>query len=587
MFSREKFLSFFPFMETVKSYNKEKARHDVIAGLIGAVIVLPQGVAFATIAGLPPQYGIFAAIVPTIFAALWGSSHHLVSGPTTAISLVIFATISPLAEPGSVEYISLVLTISFFVGLIQLLMGWLKFGKLLNFISHTVVVAFTAGAAILIASSQIKNFFGVTIPQGSTFYETVHIFLSNLNEINPYILTVSAITLLVGVILKKAFPKIPYMVPAMLVGSFAGYFLTNRYGFDVTAIKTVGALPGSLPPFSLFSLKFSAIKELASPALAVTILALVEAVAISKAIAIKSHQLINGNQEIIGQGISNVMGSMFSAYPASGSFNRTGLNFESGAKTQISSVFSAIFLGIIILFVAPLAAYLPNAVMAAILFLVAWGLVDFHHIKSIIKLDKKEGVLLAVTFLSTLFIELEFAIFIGVLLSIAIYLQNTSRPHVSCYVPDYNHPRRRMIASDNLPSCPQLTMIKIDGSVYFGSVEHVEQSINRINKENPNQKVVLLVFSSVCSVDLVGFDMLSKLVGRIRKENKDIYFSNISPAIFKEMQNKGLVETIGADHIFDSKPEAIGVIHDVLDKNFCASCAFKIFKECQKSEPQK
>ena len=568
-------------METLKSYDKEKARKDAIAGLIGAIIVLPQGVAFATIAGLPPQYGVFAAIVPAIFGALWGSSYHLVSGPTTAISLLIFSTVSPLATPGSSEYIGLVLTISLLVGVIQLLMGWLKFGKLLNFISHTVVVGFTAGAAILIVSSQIKNFFGIKVAQGSSFYETLHTFFKSIDKINPYILTVSVITLAVGIILKKKFPKLPYMIPAMLIGSLAGFYLTSKYGFDVTAIKTVGALPSSLPPFSFSLIKFGSIKEMASPALAVTMLALVEAVAIAKAIALKSGQQINGNQEIIGQGISNIIGSMFSAYPASGSFNRTGLNYESGAKTQFSSVYAAIFLSIIILFVAPLAAYLPNAVMAAILFLVAYGLIDFHHIKNIIKVDKSEAVLLAVTFLSTLFIELEFAIFIGVFLSIAIYLRNTARPHVSCYVPDNNHPRRRMIADDSLPRCPQMTLIKIDGSIFFGSTEHVEQTISKIDEDNAGHKVLLLVFGSVSSVDLVGFDMLKNLIKKMRKHNKEVYFSNISPFILEEMDKAGLLDVIGKDHIYDSKPDAIAGIYNILDKKICAECDCKIFKECK------
>jgi len=581
MLTKERLISFFPFVESAKNYSKEKARKDIIAGLIGAIIVLPQGVAFATIAGLPPEYGIFAAIIPAIFAALWGSSWHLVSGPTTAISLVIFSTLSPLATPGTSEYISLALTVSFLVGLTQLLMGWLKFGKLLNFISHTVVVGFTAGAAILIIVNQIKNFFGIMIPQGSEIHKTILILLTDIEKINIYVLVVALSTLIFGLTVKRIFPKFPYMISAMLFGSLLAYYLTSRYGIDTTAIKTVGALPKSLPPFSLSMINLKYIHMLASPALAITMLALVEAVAISKAIAIKSGQQIDGNQEIIGQGVSNIVGSLFSAYPASGSFNRTGLNFESGAKTQFSSVFSAIFLSIIILFIAPLAAYLPNAVMAAILFLVAWGLIDFHHIKNIIKTDRSEAILLAVTFFSTLFIELEFAIFIGILLSIAIYLRNTAKPHVACYVPDPNYSRRRMISADGLPTCPQLVLIKIDGSIFFGSIEHIEQRINEINEKNFTQKNILLIFSSVSMIDLAGLDMLTKLIKKTRREKKDIYFSNISTYIYEEMEKTNIIETIGTDHIFVSKPEAISYIYKKLDKEICAKCNKKIFKECQ------
>lgn len=208
-----------PFLKWKPFLTKKNIQKDALAGLLGAIIVLPQGVAFATIAGLPPEYGLYAAIVPAIAAALFGSSWHLVSGPTTAISLVIFATISPLAPAGSPAFIQLVITASFLVGIIQLTMGLLKIGRLLDFISHTVVVGFTAGAAVLIAASQIKNFFGVSIPQGSSFYETIYLFITELNDINFYIFFVGVTTLFIGIMIKRIWPKIPYMIPAMLIGS--------------------------------------------------------------------------------------------------------------------------------------------------------------------------------------------------------------------------------------------------------------------------------------------------------------------------------------------------------------------------------
>ncbi|MDZ4384786.1 MAG: SulP family inorganic anion transporter, partial [Candidatus Moranbacteria bacterium] len=321
-----------------------------------------------------------------------------------------------MASVGTAEYVKLALTLTFMVGLIQLVMGWMKVGKLLNFISHTVVVGFTAGASILIMSSQIKNFFGISVPQGSSFYETIRIFLSELGAINHFVMLVGLATLASGIIVKKFWPKFPYMIPAMLVGSLVGLFMNNHFGFEITGIKTVGALPATLPPFSMPDFDFSVLKKIASPALAITMLALTEAIAISRAVAMRSGQRIDGNQEVIGQGMSNLIGSFFSAYPASGSFNRSGLNYESGAKTPMASIFAAVFLGIIILFVASLAKFLPIAVMAGILFLVAWGLIDFHHIRHIARSSKGEIGLLLVTFLSTLFLELEFAIFVGVFL---------------------------------------------------------------------------------------------------------------------------------------------------------------------------
>jgi len=574
--------AFFPFLRWKAIVTKKNLSNDLIAGLLGAVIVLPQGVAFATIAGLPPEYGLYSAIVPAIVAALWGSSWHLVSGPTTAISLVVFATISPISPVGSSEYIDMVLTITFLVGLFQLLMGWMKIGRLLDFISHTVVVGFTAGAAILIASSQIKNFFGVKIPQGSSFYETLHIFFSRFDEINYYILIVGLAALFTGIFVKKMWPKFPYMIPAMLIGSLVGYYFNSRYGFDVTEIKTVGTLPGKLPPLSFPVFEMDVIKKLASPALAVTILALTEAVAISKAVALRSGQKVDTNQEVIGQGVSNIAGSFFSAYPASGSFNRSGLNFESGAKTPMASIFAAVFLAIILLFVAPLAAYLPVAVMAAILFLVAWGLIDFSHIKGIMKASRGETALLFVTFFSTLFIELEFAIFVGVLMSVALYLRNSAKPDIAPYVPNPLHPKRKFVNSEDLPQCPQLSILKIDGPIFFGSVSYIEYVTNSIREKNPEQKIFLLVFPGVNIIDLSGIDFLVKLIRDVRKDGGDVYFSNINKFVFKAMKKANLISVIGEENVFDSKPDAISVILPKLDQSKCQKCNLKIFSECEK-----
>lgn len=580
IFFAEKTDTFFPFLNWIKKVNRKTIGGDILAGLAGAIIVLPQGVAFATIAGLPPEYGLYSAIVPAIIAALWGSSRHLVSGPTTAISLVVFSTVGQLANPGSSDYVQLVLTLSFLVGFIQLLMGWLKFGSLLSFISHTVVVGFTAGAGILIISSQFKNFFGVTIPQGSSFYETIHLFLEKTGEINPYVTFLAGFTLLLGVVVKKVWPKIPYMIPVMLVGSVVGFFLNDFYSFGITGIKTVGALPATLPPISHPSLDFETVRKLASPALAITLLALIEAVAIAKAIALRSGQTINGNQEFVGQGLANIVGSFFSAYPSSGSFNRSGLNYESGAKTQMSSIFAAIFLGIIILFVASLAAYLPLPVMAAILFLVAWGLIDFQHIKEIIHSSRSETILLAITFLSTLFVELEFSIFVGVFASIALYLQKSSKPTIENYLPDLRHPNRKFSATANTPQCEQLKVVRISGALFFGSIENIHHFLREQEEENPRQKKILIVCSSVSLVDLVGANMLAQYAQARRKRGGDLYLSNVNAKVMRALKKTGALKIIGEEHIFSSKNEAVNLILSRLDKDICKNCTVKIFKEC-------
>jgi SulP family sulfate permease len=410
-----------PFLRWWPGVNSQTFKADAIAALTGAMVVLPQAVAFATIAGLPPEYGLYAAMVPAIVGALWGSSWHLVSGPTTAISIVVFASISPLAEPGTAHYIGLVLTLTLLTGLIQLGMGVARLGVLVNFISHTVIIGFTAGAALLIASSQIKNFFGLDIPRGAHFHEVLIHFGSHIMDINLWVMTVGVATLASGMLAKRFLKKLPYMIVAMVIGSLVAAFLNARFGVDQTGIRTVGALVASFPPLSIPDFSLDAIKQTIFPATIIAILALTEAVAIARSVAIKSDQRIDSNQEFVGQGLSNIAGSFFSGYASSGSFNRSGVNYASGANTPLAAALSAVFLLLIVLLVAPLAAYLPVPSMAAILFIVAYGLIDFHHMGEIIKRHKRERIVLAITFIGTL-IDLEKGIFLGILVSLLFYL---------------------------------------------------------------------------------------------------------------------------------------------------------------------
>jgi SulP family sulfate permease len=328
---------------------------------------------------------------------------------------------SPLADPGSPQFISMVLTLTFLTGVFQLILGMARMGVLVNFISHTVVIGFTAGAAMLIAASQVKNFFGIDIVRGAPFHVVIQQFFVQFSNINMYVTTVAGITLATGILSKKFLPKLPYMIVAMIVGSIVAFFMNMQLGFALTHIKTVGALPAGLPPLSTPDFSFETINKVLFPALIVTMLALTEAVSISRAIAIKSEQRIDGNQEFMGQGLANILGSFFSGYASCGSFNRTGVNYAAGARTPLATVYASVFLVLILLLVAPLASYLPTAAMAGILFLVAWGLIDFHHIGEITKTNRAESVVLWVTLLGTL-VNLEDGIFFGITLSLALYL---------------------------------------------------------------------------------------------------------------------------------------------------------------------
>jgi SulP family sulfate permease len=574
----------FPFLRWWPSVNATTSRADAMAGLTGALIVLPQGVAFATIAGLPPEYGLYAAMMPAIIAALFGSSWHLVSGPTTAISIAVFASVSPFAHPGTPEFISMVLTMTFMTGVFQLILGLARMGVLVNFISHTVVIGFTAGAAMLIAGSQIKNFFGLAIPRGTPFFEILSMFAHKINEIDPYVTSVSIITLASGILVKRFFPKFPYMIAAMLVGSFAALGLNAQYGVDVTHIKTVGALPAGLPPLSMPDFSFAALNQMLFPALIITMLALTEAVSISRAVATKSGQHIDGNQEFVGQGLSNVIGSFFSSYAASGSFNRSGVNYAAGARTPLAAVFASLFLVVILLLVAPLAAYLPNAAMAGILFLVAWGLIDFHHIGLLPKISRQETIVLWVTLIGTL-IDLEKGIFFGIALSLAFYLYRTSRPMLEPVLPDLDPESYHYVPVDGRPECPQIKMLRLNGSIFFGAVAHLQQQMQELEEREPERKHVVVMASGINFADLAGAEFLAEAARQRRKIGGNLYFYRMKDGLANTLKRGHFMEEIGEENLFPAKTRPSRKIYPKLDNEICRNCPVRAFPVCQTHLP--
>ncbi len=569
----------FPFLIWFKMVNKETIKADIIAGLTGAVIVLPQGVAFATIAGLPPEYGLYTAMVTPIIAALFGSSYHLVSGPTTAISIVVFSAVSNYATPGTPEFINMALTLTFLAGVYQFAFGVARLGSLVNFVSHTVVIGFTAGAAILIATSQLKHITGIIIPKGESFLHTWMDLFTGFDQINPYLLLIALATLLTALLAKKFMPKLPNLLLGMIVGSVLALYLKN-----FTDIKLVGEIPAHLPPLSHPEFSFETIKLLAPQAFAVALLGLIEAVSISRAVATKSNQRIDSNQEFIGQGLSNMTGSFFSSYAGSGSFTRSGINYEAGAKTPLSAIFAALFLMVIVLLIAPLTAYLPIAAMGGVILLVAYNLIDFKHIKHTLSFSKSESSVLITTFLATLFLELEFAIYLGVILSLVLFLAKTSTPRIPTLSFDEgpDAPKRKLINIKQKPvkQCPQVKIIRIDMSIYFGSVNHIQNRIAKI-VENEHIYHILIVATGINFIDLAGAEAMIAENNSLKKHGGGLYFVGLKSNVYEFAAKSGFIKHIGNTHFFDSKPAAIAHIYRKLDKNICAKCNALIFKECQ------
>ena len=396
-------------------------RADIFAGLTGAIVVMPQGIAFALLAGMPPHYGLYAAMIPCLVAAVFGSSRLMVTGPANAISLTTMALIAPLALPESSQYVGYVLTLSFLVGVLQLTLGIAKAGKWVEKIPHSVIVGFTVGAAILIINSQLSTLLGVNVPRGKNVYENVVTVLGGLAT--PQWQIAAPALVLVTLLAIRAWRSLNKYVPAMLVAVIIGSIaatLLELYFPSIQPFKRVQEIPGVFPPISYPDLSSDTLHKLFSAALIMTLLASTEAMAIARAIALKTKDHFNANQEFIGQGLANICGAFFSAYPASGSFNRTGVNLASGAKTPLSAICAAIFLFLLLAFVSPLAKFIPYVAIASLLLVVAWNLIDLKQVRHEFHQGVSEWLPMLVTAIGTITIALEWAILAGILSAVLL-----------------------------------------------------------------------------------------------------------------------------------------------------------------------
>lgn len=572
-------LRLLPFLQWLPDVNRQSLKHDLVAGLTGAVVVLPQGVAFATIAGMPPQYGLYTAMITPVIAALFGSSRHLVSGPTTAISIVVFSSISQHATPGSPEFVQLVLTMTFLAGVYQFAFGVGRLGTLVNFVSHTVVIAFTAAAAILIATSQVKHVLGLDLARGHSFAHTWFDVFDKFGQTNGYVLAIATLTLLVALMTRHASRRLPHLLMGLIIGSVTAYF----FGAEAHNIRLVGEIPAQLPPFSSPIFTMEAIRMLAPQAFAIALLGLIEAVSIGRSVATRSGQHIDGNQEFMGQGLSNMVGSFFSSYAGSGSFTRSGINYDSGAQTPMSAIFAALILMAIVLLIAPLTAYLPVAAMGGVILLVAYNLVDFHHIEAIFRTNRSETAIFLVTFFSTLFLELEFAIYIGVLLSLVIFLAKTSKPTITMLAPDGSQKNRIFtnIETKPLAECPQLKLLRVDRSIYFGSISYLQSRLRAVTA-NTGARHILLIASRINYIDMAGAEMLTQEAKRLKSMGGGLYVYGLNGELWQFLAEGGYLRTMGAQHFFGSKSDALSAIYHKLDQNRCNNCKQPIFIECQR-----
>jgi SulP family sulfate permease len=553
------------FGDWVGEVDRNSMRADGMAALVGSLIVLPQGIAFAALAGLPPTWGLYTSIVPCIIAALMGSTRLMVSGPTNATSLALAAMLAPLAVAGSPAYLKLALVATFALGLVQAVLGLVRLGMLANFVSPSVLLGFTSGAALLIAEHAVRDL--------STGWVE---------------LAIGAVTLGATLAAQRWLRGGQHMLIGLICGGLAGWAL-EWGGWDPT---TVGRIARALPTLQAPSLSLTDLRHVGGVALALAVVSLGQTMAVGKAQAGRRGELFDPNRECVAQGASNLVGSFFSCFVSCGSLNRSIVNEQVGARTPLAGVFSALIVALLVLVGGPVIQHLPMAAIAASLLPVAWGLVDRAHWRRVLRIDRVETAIAGGTAVGTVLVSLEVAILGGMIASMITYLYRSARPALRTMgfdkptSADQGQPGGRpfVVLDDNppgaLPECPQLKLLRMEGSVYFGAVAHVGDHLHRLRAEAQPQKHLLVMAKSMSSIDIAGADLWE--AERIRRLSLggDLYFHRPREPVVDMWLRSGFLERLGRDHLFDSKPLALGTIVPRLDPEICRTCTARIFREC-------
>jgi SulP family sulfate permease len=618
----------------VRQLTTATLRADALAGLLGAVLVLPQGIAFATLAGLPPEYGLYTAIVPCIVAALFGSSWHVMSGPTNANSLALFAMLSPLAMAFSPMYIQLALAVTVMVGVLQWLIGALRLGVLANFISPAVLFGFTSGAALLIAVHALPDLLGLAAaPEHSAAGVLAHV-LTQLPNAHPAALAVAGITLAVALGLRRFRRNWPYMLIGLAVATALAWLWSRWTAGSATpssALRLVGTIATPWPRFEVPRISWAQASDLVGLAFALTIVALGQAIAIARAVALRSGQRIDANREFRGQGLSNIVGGFFSSYVSCGSMNRSMPNLEAGARTPLASVFSALLLLGLVAVSGPLLAQIPMAALAGLLVLVALGLLDLKRWRQLFDLSRTDFAVALTTLVATVTIRLEVAILLGMLLSLMSFLYRTSRPAMRTMGFDSRGPDRQFVVIDDapqpepdtgrsagappphqpgprdwlrqtagaaapsggsepreagsvgacLPECPQLKLLRMEGEVYFGATQHVADILHALRSQPNPQKHLLVMAKSMNFIDLAGAELWAAELAARRAMGGNLYFHRPRPEVIHMWRKTGFTDVLGPEHQFPDKFTAISHIFGKLDPEICRHCSARIFWECK------
>jgi SulP family sulfate permease len=564
-------------LEIARGYRRADLQADLIAGLTVGVVLLPQAIAFALVAGLPPAMGLYAAVVGAVVGALFGSSRHLHTGPTNSSSLLVFSTLIPLFAAGSPEYLAAAGMLAVLAGALRLALGLARLGLMVNFVSEAVTVGFTAGSGALIITGQVSQLLGVPSARGTDVFSILSSLAQHAPEANLPSLLIGLAALAIILALQRLLPRVPAALLALVAAGAAVWLLR----LDARGVNILGALPRGLPPITALPVAdLALVGQIAGGASALAAIGLVESASIARAIATHSRQRMDTNQEFVGQGLANMACGIFSGYPVTGSFNRSALAFRSGGRTAMAAVFSGAFVLLAMNLFATPAGYLPRPAIAAVQIVAAWSMIDRRTIMRIWRGARGEAVIMTVTILLTLLMPLQYAVLAGILMSLAYYILQTATPRVQSVLPADNF--RHWQHQPAKPPCPQLAVVEVLGDLYFGAVGHIEDAVHRNFQQHPGQRFLLLRMPSVNRCDMSGILALESIVRTYRAEGGDVYLTRVQAPVRAFMRAASFETFIGADHFLD-EDEAIGFLfHRVIDPAICIyECPVRAFWECQ------
>ncbi|WP_100372273.1 SulP family inorganic anion transporter [Bacillus sp. FJAT-45037] len=530
----------FPGLEWMLTYQKHDLRGDLSAGLIVAIMLIPQGMAYAMLAGLPPVIGLYASTIPLIIYALFGSSRQLAVGPVAMVSLLVLTGVQGLAEPGSSEYISLVLLLALLVGLIQLSLGLLRLGFITDFISHAVISGFTSAAAIVIGFSQLKHLLGIPLPSSENVFELILEATRQLTSINLYAFLIGITSIAILVLLKKYAPKIPAPLVVVVYSTALVYF----FDLQEKGVSIIGEVPDGLPSLSLPAWSMEAVGALMPIAITIAIIAFVESFAMAKVIATKEKYKVDANRELVGLGLANVSASTFSGYPVTGGFSRSAVNYGAGARTGLAAIITSILIVLTLLFFTSWFYYMPNAVLASIIMVAVYGLIDVKEAKHLFKVKRIDGFTLLITFVATLTLGIEKGILIGVVFSLIVFLWRSANPHIAelGYVGKLDA-YRNTGRFNEAKTMKDVSILRIDSPLYFANIAKVEQRIQQAFLKSDDIETVILDFSGVNDMDAVAVDHFEELLSTYREMNKTIYLCDVKGPVRDILKKAGWYKT--------------------------------------------